>query len=150
MVSFPDRYNNKCNLCSPENDQSLVVLVQKFWDTEWRSKYSKSTRATSDSRVGYFDDVRKAVQTLRKDASKELMEALSKRVPATKFKTQEDHVHCLRAIKAYIDLKNKDVLEFLELVEAGAFEQLYIRVGLFSTLRVAMRSLLNSLFSLAP
>lgn len=59
------------------------------------------------------------------------MATISERIPgAGSFETTEDRDLCLETIKTHIARGNRKALGFLELVEKGIFEWLYIRVSL--------------------
>lgn len=59
------------------------------------------------------------------------MACISKQIPETgSFETKEDRDLCLHTIETHIARGNREALGFLQLVERGIFEYLYIRASL--------------------
>lgn len=107
---------------------SLTEQVTQFWSTDWESLSSKPISTLPGETKRRDENKSKSIKKLRGDAFEKLMASISACMPVARFKTKDDLDYCLEAIKTYIDRRNTGALEFVELVQTAAFEELHIRV----------------------
>ncbi|KAF9446359.1 hypothetical protein P691DRAFT_783793 [Macrolepiota fuliginosa MF-IS2] len=110
---------------------SLVERVELFWNTDWEEqlKSAGTDKAGGDSKT-------EGIKRLKDNALERLIKDISEHLPISGFKTKNDQVLCLDAIKRYIISQNTGAIELVRLVQRGLpFDELHIRLLSFSTVK---------------